>query len=352
MADEQYKWLDRETAERLLRGESLEAVDASAREQAERLAKALGALSVDAPAAGELPGEEGALAAFRKAREASEAERVAAGHRDELAARRAGRTEPSSDVGLVRIGGRSRPDRRRNRARPVRLALAAALAAGMLGGVAVAAGTGVLPTPFQNDRPGPAASVSAPEQPLVSPSQGSVQGGESGTPTPGGTASATPGTGSRRDTAGQDPATGEPTGSAGASRGADEWWSGALSACRDIRDGRNLDADRKRALEGAAGGAARVWRYCRGVLDGHIPGRIGGDDADERGGKGDGDDKNGQGGDDDRHRGRHHRDREHGNDHHQDGGAVTPAPTVFGPLPVHRPTRTQAPAPSPTYSAL
>ncbi|MEU7050301.1 hypothetical protein [Streptomyces eurythermus] len=34
MADEQDKWLDRGTAERLLRGESLEAVDPSARDQA------------------------------------------------------------------------------------------------------------------------------------------------------------------------------------------------------------------------------------------------------------------------------------------------------------------------------
>ncbi|MGN5379921.1 hypothetical protein ACQ4WX_29970 [Streptomyces lasalocidi] len=46
MADEHDKWLNRETAERLLRGESLEVVDARARDQAERLSRALGALSV------------------------------------------------------------------------------------------------------------------------------------------------------------------------------------------------------------------------------------------------------------------------------------------------------------------
>jgi hypothetical protein len=39
MADEQYRWLDRDTAERLLRGESLEAVDRPTRDQADRLAK-------------------------------------------------------------------------------------------------------------------------------------------------------------------------------------------------------------------------------------------------------------------------------------------------------------------------
>ncbi|MEU8033735.1 hypothetical protein AB0C13_34835, partial [Streptomyces sp. NPDC049099] len=79
MADEQDKWLNRETAERLLRGEPLEAVDASARDQAERLSRALGALAAEAaPASGELPGEQAALAAFRKAREAAGTERTAA----------------------------------------------------------------------------------------------------------------------------------------------------------------------------------------------------------------------------------------------------------------------------------
>ncbi|MBK3643359.1 extensin, partial [Streptomyces sp. MBT33] len=49
MADEQYTWLDRATAEALLRGESLEAVDAAARDQAERLAKTLEALTAEPP---------------------------------------------------------------------------------------------------------------------------------------------------------------------------------------------------------------------------------------------------------------------------------------------------------------
>ncbi|MGW4274048.1 extensin, partial [Streptomyces seoulensis] len=72
MADEQYRWLDRDTAERLLRGEPLDTVDPAVRDQAERLARALNALAADpyadAPqAAAELPGEAAALAAFRKA---------------------------------------------------------------------------------------------------------------------------------------------------------------------------------------------------------------------------------------------------------------------------------------------
>ncbi|MFY4717689.1 hypothetical protein [Streptomyces sp. LaBMicrA B280] len=79
MADEQDTWLNPETAERLLAGEPLEAVDPATRDQAERLARVLGALSAQAtPAAVELPGEQAALAAFRKAREAAADERTAA----------------------------------------------------------------------------------------------------------------------------------------------------------------------------------------------------------------------------------------------------------------------------------
>lgn len=69
MADEQDGWLDRETAEILLRGESLKAVDPAVRDRAERLAETLDALAAyPAPTSGELPGEAAALAAFRKAR--------------------------------------------------------------------------------------------------------------------------------------------------------------------------------------------------------------------------------------------------------------------------------------------
>lgn len=77
MADEQYRWLNRDAAERLLRGESLEAVDADTRARADRLAEALGALSAEfapvSPQSPELPGEEAALAAFRMARTARSA---------------------------------------------------------------------------------------------------------------------------------------------------------------------------------------------------------------------------------------------------------------------------------------
>ncbi|WP_316747640.1 hypothetical protein [Streptomyces herbicida] len=354
MADEQYKWLNRETAEHLLRGESLEAVDAAAREQAERLAKALGALSPDTtPADAELPGEEAALAAFRKAREATAAEELAVGHGDESAVRRTGR---SSDVGLVRIGSPSRAARRPRWARPARLGLAAVLAVGMVGGVAVAAGTGALPTPFGDEKPGPGASVSAavtPDRPAGSPSRDNVQGGTSGTPTPSDTAGGYPSAGSSRDAAGKDGGDGRSTderGTPGTADGTGTWGRSVAEACRDIRDGKTLGSDRRRALEGAAGGSARVWKYCRAVLEAAADaagqddeGK--GDDGDGRGDRGDQGDRDGRDG-----RGRHHHGG--GNDHHQDGGVGLPAPTAFAPQRPTGPDRTPLPSPSPTYSAL
>ena len=184
MADEQYGWLDRETAERLLSGEPLDALDTAARDQAERLVKTLGALSAAPPPTGaELPGEAAALAAFRQVRTDRAAQHAPAGSSSDecvfsgSAVDDAGsRTAPPSDAGLFRLGARSARHTGDTRAprwgRPVRLALSAVLAVGMVGGVAVAAGTGFLPAPFGGAEPGPAASVSAPvapDRPLVSP---------------------------------------------------------------------------------------------------------------------------------------------------------------------------------------
>ncbi|MGW0331367.1 hypothetical protein ACWD0J_05700 [Streptomyces sp. NPDC003011] len=270
MADEQYRWLDRETAERLLSGESLEAVDVAARDRAERLAKTLDALSVEPPpTSAELPGEAAALAAFRTAR-AERADDRAGDRTGERAGERtaSGRSRTrSADAGLVRIGGPGRggPDPRRSRT--VRLGLAAALTVGMVGGVAAAAGTGVLPTPFGGTAPEPAASVSAavtPDRPLGTPSS-RVAGSA---PSSGGAAE--PGRGVPRDTAraGSSPDTGGGTGPDGRPGRPGTHGSEALEACRDVRDGRGLAPDRRRALEGAAGGPAHVRKYCGNVLAG------------------------------------------------------------------------------------
>ncbi|MGX1250684.1 hypothetical protein RKD48_003195 [Streptomyces ambofaciens] len=199
MADEQDKWLDRETAELLLRGEPLEGVDPASRDRAGRLLLALDALSAPPPPTGEeLPGEAAALAAFRKVRaeraDASAKASAALGH---------GTAPRPADAGLVRIGEGARRPRR---SRPLRLGLAAALTVGMLGGVAAAAGTGVLPTPFDGAEPEPAATVSAavspgrpsaPPTPLEGVQGGAVPGTTPGTPDGGTARGRRPGRGPR-----------------------------------------------------------------------------------------------------------------------------------------------------------
>ncbi|MFI8240900.1 hypothetical protein ACIF83_27090 [Streptomyces sp. NPDC085866] len=361
MADEHNKWLTRDLAERLLRGESLEAVDASSSDQAERLAKALGALSAEAaPATGELPGEQGALAAFRKAREAAEAERTAAALGDGTPAGRSRPPASVSDAGLVRIGAPTRTGTRARRprwARPVRLALAAAVAAGTLGGVAMAAGSGVLPIPFHDDHPNPTSSVSAaqsPGQPHTSPTPQSPEGIRPSTDTPeGGTSgSLDPSGGATQQGThpGVTPGSGDASGTPGT------WWQVARAACRDLRDGRELGSDRRRVLEGLAGGSSRVATYCKSVLAGQYSsggtGKGTGDDegGKGRGGDGDGKDKgdgNGQGGDDDGHPG-----RGHGHRHDRRGRAVSPAPSALVPLGPDRKAAGPVPSPSPSYTAL
>ncbi|WP_128379067.1 hypothetical protein [Streptomyces cavernae] len=264
MADEQYRWLDRDAAERLLRGQPLEAVDAGTREEAERLAEALGALVAESrPKDGELPGEDAALAAFRAA--GPRANGANGTHRAPARSPRRQEARTASDAGLVQLGRLASGRRRPRWGRPVRYGLVAAFAACMIGGVAVASGAGVLP--FTDREPGPAASVTAaatpkPEKPLPTP-----------TPSPPGrsgpTAPENPGDHSEQ------PGSAEKGASGGESvlprpedvrRGGD-WWSGIVSSCRALRDGRPLDQVRKRDLEEAAKGAMRVQRYCKGVLD-------------------------------------------------------------------------------------
>lgn len=273
MADEQYRWLDRETAERLLSGEPLGAVEGAGRDQAEHLARTLGALSATPPlTSDELPGEAAAVAAFRKAR----AERADAAAAPGATGGRA--AADVSDTGLVRIGTpgdsgavTARPPRW---ARPARLALAAVLAVGMVGGVALAAGTGALKTPFGGDEPHAGTSVSAsvthPERPLVSPSPSdAAQGGSTPDDAPGGSSKGGAGAQGRdeeRDDAAPKPD--DRKGGSGDHRGE------VTAACRDLRDGKRLDPDRRRALRDAAGGL-RVWKYCTGVLSSAAPAPVG-----------------------------------------------------------------------------
>ncbi|MEV8528079.1 hypothetical protein AB0451_28655 [Streptomyces sp. NPDC052000] len=291
MADE---WLDRDAAERLLRGESVDPGDERPRAEAERLTALLRSVARPEPSAAELPGEEAALAAFRKARSEG-----AAG---------------TEAFDVVRVGRAARVAEapRRRRIGPVRLGLAAAVACCALGGVAVAAGTGVLPGPFAFDDqdPTPAATVSAEETPgpvATSPSHSLFPN----SPTPGHRApSSAPGTpGGSHDATPGGPASdgaGDPAKKGGAQGGDDgegtaQWIAKRTDDCRDYRSGR-LDQERRRALESAAHGPAAVKAFCDLLLDGKAGngGATGGDGGDEGksgGGKGDGSgNKNGGGG--------------------------------------------------------
>ncbi|MEU8792821.1 hypothetical protein [Streptomyces sp. NPDC048643] len=358
MADEQYRWLDADAAERLLRAEPLEAVDAGTREQVERLAGVLDALIAEpAPSSEELPGEAAALAAFRKTRENGEGAVAPLGRRDLPCSR-----SHATDAGLVRIGGPARHGRRTRWGRPTRIGLAAVLAAGMVGGVAVAAGTGALPTPFTRQHPDPAASVTAirtPERPLGSPGP-TVSGGiGSVVPTPDGPSDRP---------SGDSPTTARPdTGDASGRPGDDAtestertpaWLNRARTYCRDVLDGKDLDGGRRQLLEHAAGSGRRIKLYCAGLLGrraGAGDGKSTGDDGKQGSGPGSDqggrDDRGDQGDDDGHHIGR-------GNDPRGNGGVVAPVqpghpglarrlPVRPGKSPAPRPVATPLPAPSP-----
>ncbi|MFE2376705.1 hypothetical protein [Streptomyces sp. NPDC059398] len=330
MADEQCEWLDKDTADRLLSGGPVGAVDGHARAQAARLRAALdGAV----PSAGwsddsELPGEKAALEAFRLARDGSDAEPLVAALGTEGTApgaeRRVFGTGPS-----VRGTGRSVFGTRRavfgtrrsvfgtRRAvrgtegtpgagrwgRPVRFSVAAVVAGCALSGVAVAAGAGMLPSPFGSSEPMPASSVSsaATPRPLASGSPSGTPGSASPGPDGRTPADVTPGPGARsprmsppaseaggdvgdRDSdrgrsSGEGGADRQPTAGAGAGAGSQDRPTPSghdrrsaadvlrkvTAACRDYRAGR-IVGERRRSLEAKAGGAENIEKFCGRVL--------------------------------------------------------------------------------------
>ncbi|MCX4729990.1 hypothetical protein [Streptomyces sp. NBC_01363] len=302
MADERYEWLDKDAAERLLRGEPVDPVGGQSCTDAERLVAALDAAARTArPATGELPGEAAALAAFRTATHSARA-RTRANAQPRGATENAGRPAGAEMLEPVRIGatlvgsvpsGDSRRIRSSRWSRPVRFGLVASLAGCALGGVAVAAGTGMLPGPFGGHAPLPATSVSAaatPEElgsglteeetpqppPAASPSADTstppaAPSTPAGAPDPGGSGRAKehkggddrkPGGAATGSTAG--PRNGELPESSGKT-GSGEWYAKALKACRDYRDGK-LDDKRRRKLEALAKGARNLDRFCDRVI--------------------------------------------------------------------------------------
>ncbi|MGW6395746.1 hypothetical protein ACWFR1_35795 [Streptomyces sp. NPDC055103] len=279
MADERYQWLDQEAAERLLRGEPVDALDDPARPEARRLAEALDSARTPAAARtgqAELPGEAAALAAFRRAT----AERAASAG---AAATPAGVGRVGhADLGRVRLAPVTAPARRWGRS--LRYGLAAAVAAVTVGGVAVAAGTGMLPLMG----PEPAASVTAvetpdpvetrspgiqkdPEAPPVGPDGVDQSPGSSPAPGASSSAGSSSSPASPSHSASPDPRKTPDPGRTTPRPGGDTGTAGvlekekALKACRDYRSGRLGEADRRQLTNTLRGGET-LRRYCDRIL--------------------------------------------------------------------------------------
>ncbi|MEV5601116.1 hypothetical protein AB0L33_06700 [Streptomyces sp. NPDC052299] len=302
MADEQYAWLDKEAAEKLLRGEPVDPAEGRPRQDAERLAAALDAAARTArPATGELPGEAAALAAFRAAPRGPRTAGATAAPGDDAG------TAMLAPVHIGRAAG-ARADRPFRWSRPLRFGLVASLACCAIGGVAVAAGSGMLPGPFGRHAPSPATSVSAAESP-EEPGTGALPDEETSappppdTPTPGAPSpgarpdaddedTARPGggashddrsgedegsdadrTGGSRTGGGTDPGDDDSQGNEDPGKGDDHsgdapsgsWYAKTVQACRDYRDG-TLDEDRRTRLEDLAKGARNLDRFCDRLL--------------------------------------------------------------------------------------
>lgn len=269
--DHRYDWLDDDAVERLLRGERVAGDTPPA--GAEELSAALLSLTAHEPSPGSpLPGEEAALAAFRQARAQAPAPRARFGARAGAFGERAGAARS-----FLRL--------------PVRTALALTLAGCAVGGVAVAAGTGVLPGPFgrAGREPAPASSVAAAEDsgtetvaPGTAGPDATPSGGATGSARPSGRPDAhtTPGSGhgspgGRASEPGTGPsATPRHDGTTGNGHDDDNGTvTGNVWAklCRDYlaadRQGGTVNKDDERTLERTAGGGPSVVReFCERLL--------------------------------------------------------------------------------------
>ncbi|MFI1155967.1 hypothetical protein [Streptomyces sioyaensis] len=261
MADDRYNWLDKNTAERMLRGEPVGARHGDGARELEQLLQAAAAVGAKVPETVELPGEEAAMAAFRRT-----AGRGAAAH------------TRSRGADEVFGGGRSTAVAERTRfGRPVRRGFAVALAACAIGGVAVAAGTGVLPTPFRGGEPEPASSVSAAETPgpLDTREPGAqTDGTTESTPDPtssgqaAGPGTPAPGSSPGATTPGGTPGTGHQGNGGTGGNGHGDKKNLLLALCQSYDSGKRdgMDRDALHRLEQKAGGADKVLAFCRAYL--------------------------------------------------------------------------------------
>ena len=324
MADERDAWLDKDAAERLLRGEPVEVADERVRARTERLGYALRDIAaVTYENQAELPGEEAALAAFRRARVARRGVDGASGsvYEGAYASERDGShatmhtygtyesggaritgtgTGAWNPLGTVRITPLASPEGPGRSGRPARRGLVTAVAGCALGGIAIVVGAGLLPALLGGGpHPVPADSVSTATSPAPLASRSSGVGEDRGDPDgpnvpdvagterppPSRTPSEPQGKGGRTDKGGaeagrsddRDPGGGssdEGTGPGGKhknwsgpgpARQDGEWYRNTAKACRDYRTGA-IDAKRKDALESAAGSSQGTGRFCDRLL--------------------------------------------------------------------------------------
>ncbi|MCX5399292.1 hypothetical protein [Streptomyces sp. NBC_00102] len=330
MADEQDEWLDRDAAEKLLRGEPVVPPGAQARSTARSLAETLDAARSAPPSENELAGEESALAAFRQVGPARGAAGTGRHRRPVGSAAEAGTDADAGTLDPVRLGTPPSLPRRRERprfGRPVRIGLVASLAGCALGGVAVAAGTGALAGAFGGAEHGPANTVSVAASPDASASRPSGTGGPSGTPegtgAPSGSGAgttsgaegdgkATPGTGvpdghdGTGGAGGFDGRTGgygfSDRGASGAPDGYGDsasgsgWFAAVVEDCHDYRDGHLGDRERRRLAQ-LARGERNIPEYCATLTDSSSKGSGAGDGPDgaDTNGAGDGSGRTGGG---------------------------------------------------------
>ncbi|MGW2839520.1 hypothetical protein ACWCWD_17160 [Streptomyces sp. NPDC001493] len=313
MADDRDEWLDRDAAEKLLRGEPVLPPGVQARSAARSLSDALGAARPGSSADGELPGEEAALAAFRQVGPMRGAPGAGRHRRPVGPVPEAGTAPGGGALDPVRLGTPPSPSRRRERprfGRPVRIGLAASLAGCALGGVAVAAGTGALAGAFGGTEHGPASTVSVAASPDGSTPEASGTDTPSGAPTgtgtpsggtvPGEGGSAAPGASGSNggNGAGEEGSSGghagghgdgygfPDRGTYGGSDGSDDsggfgsgWYAEAVEDCHDYRDG-DLDERERRSLAELARGEKNIPEYCAGITAAYPGGSVAGDGPD------------------------------------------------------------------------
>ncbi|MGW2278831.1 hypothetical protein [Streptomyces sp. NPDC001770] len=312
MADDRDEWLDRDAAEKLLRGEPVVPPGAEARSAARSLSDALGAARSGSSADDELPGEEAALAAFRQVGPVRGTPGPGRHRRPVGPIPEAGTAPGAGMLDPVRLGTPPSPPRRRERprfGRPVRIGLAASLAGCALGGVAVAAGTGALTGAFGGAEHGPASTVSVAASPDGPTPEASGTDAPSGAPTgtggtsgagPGGSVPGTGGGGATSGTGGTESpnitggggssgvhANGDGDGHGSPDRGTygrsggsgSDWYAEAVEDCRDYRAG-DLDEREHRGLAELARGEKNIPEYCAGITAAYAGGSGAGDGPD------------------------------------------------------------------------